>query len=276
MDQNPIRPSRPRWRRGGGQFGERIAALDAEAVIDLTCYRLESAQQLVEALHRPHRALPALRNDLGARPLGRGSHDGRRTARALRRLRRLASMPLSSICWAMVRSTGFPATILHPGHLVGPRMESHQSARQLQPEVFATLAADEELTLPNLGMETVHHVHADDVAQAFLCALSRTAGGHRRKLPRRFSAAPSRFAATPSAWLRGSASPRRYALCPGTNGRHPSSERDARVTFDHIAHSPNCSIEKARSLLGYAPRYSSLEAVEESVTEMQRSGTLQF
>ena len=33
-----------------GRFGQRIAALDAQAVIDLTCYRQESAQQLVEAL----------------------------------------------------------------------------------------------------------------------------------------------------------------------------------------------------------------------------------
>src|SRR5580692_3335495 len=33
-----------------GTFGERIAQLDAEAVIDLTCYFLESATQLAEAL----------------------------------------------------------------------------------------------------------------------------------------------------------------------------------------------------------------------------------
>ena len=52
------------------------------------------------------------------------------------------------------------------------------------------------------------------------------------------------------------------------------SERDARVTFDHIAHSPNCSIEKARTVLGYVPVYSSLEAVQESVAEMKRSGAL--
>jgi nucleoside-diphosphate-sugar epimerase len=63
---------------------------------------------------------------------------------------------------------------------------------------------------------------------------------------------------------------------PWEDWRASVSERDARVTFDHIAHSPNCSIEKARTLLGYAPRFSSLEAVQESVTEMQRSGTLQF
>jgi hypothetical protein len=33
-----------------GRFGERIGGLDAHVVIDLTCYRLESAEQLAEAL----------------------------------------------------------------------------------------------------------------------------------------------------------------------------------------------------------------------------------
>src|SRR5665213_1884846 len=33
-----------------GNFGERIAKLDAQVVIDLTCYKLESAEQLVKAL----------------------------------------------------------------------------------------------------------------------------------------------------------------------------------------------------------------------------------
>src|SRR5882757_1097444 len=33
-----------------GSFGERIAALDADCVIDLTCYLPESAVQLTEAL----------------------------------------------------------------------------------------------------------------------------------------------------------------------------------------------------------------------------------
>src|SRR5262245_41824408 len=33
-----------------GTFGQRVAALDAEAVIDLTCYLPEASAQLVEAL----------------------------------------------------------------------------------------------------------------------------------------------------------------------------------------------------------------------------------
>jgi nucleoside-diphosphate-sugar epimerase len=46
------------------------------------------------------------------------------------------------------------------------------------------------------------------------------------------------------------------------------SERDARVTEDHLRHSPNCSIAKARRLLGYEPRYAAIEAVQEAVQWM--------
>jgi nucleoside-diphosphate-sugar epimerase len=43
-------------------------------------------------------------------------------------------------------------------------------------------------------------------------------------------------------------------------------EEEAKATWDHIAHSPNCSIEKARRLLDYEPRYTSMQAIKESVT----------
>ena len=49
------------------------------------------------------------------------------------------------------------------------------------------------------------------------------------------------------------------------------SEDEARATWDHITHSPNCSIEKARRLIGYAPLYSSLQAVQQSVQWLMAS-----
>src|SRR5690606_9863752 len=69
------------------------------------------------------------------------------------------------------RRSGFPATILHPGHIVGPGWAPLNPAGHFNVQVFARLARGEELLLPNLGLETVHHVHADDVAQAFMAAL---------------------------------------------------------------------------------------------------------
>ena len=52
------------------------------------------------------------------------------------------------------------------------------------------------------------------------------------------------------------------------------SEKDALATWDHIAHSPNCGIEKARRLLGYEPRYLSLAAVKESVEWLVAEGVV--
>jgi nucleoside-diphosphate-sugar epimerase len=44
------------------------------------------------------------------------------------------------------------------------------------------------------------------------------------------------------------------------------SEKDAAVTMDQIRYSSHYSIEKARKLLGYKPRFLPPKAVKESVT----------
>ncbi len=41
-----------------------------------------------------------------------------------------------------------------------------------------------------------------------------------------------------------------------------------------IAHSPNCNIAKAQRLLDYRPRYTSLQAVQESVTWLIGHGVI--
>src|SRR5687767_1600757 len=66
-EREPYRPA-PEWRAieritldreaadAAGTFGERIAALRADAVIDMVCFTADSARQLVDAL-RPSRPL---------------------------------------------------------------------------------------------------------------------------------------------------------------------------------------------------------------------------
>jgi nucleoside-diphosphate-sugar epimerase len=53
------------------------------------------------------------------------------------------------------------------------------------------------------------------------------------------------------------------------------SEKDAKITWDHIARSPNCSIGKAQRQIGYQPRYTSLEAIRESLTWLVAHGMIQ-
>jgi nucleoside-diphosphate-sugar epimerase len=62
--------------------------------------------------------------------------------------------------------------------------------------------------------------------------------------------------------------PARLGFLPWEEWRKTVTDTQAAITLDHIAHSPNGSIAKARERLGYAPRYTSLEAVIESVAAL--------
>jgi nucleoside-diphosphate-sugar epimerase len=52
------------------------------------------------------------------------------------------------------------------------------------------------------------------------------------------------------------------------------SDEDARATLDHISRSPAHSVDKARRLLGYEPRYTSLQGVEEAVGWLVANGRI--
>src|SRR5678815_357724 len=68
---------------------------------------------------------------------------------------------------------GFPATVLHPGHITGPGWTPINPAGNLDVDVFERLSRGEVVALPDDGMSTLQHVHADDVAHAFELAIAR-------------------------------------------------------------------------------------------------------
>ena len=128
--------------------------------------------------------------------------------------------------------------------------------------------------LPNLGRETLHHVHADDVAQAFVRAMSNWSNACGESLHVVSPAAVSLagYAESVGRWFGREP---RIRFLPWVEWRSSVSERDANITWDHIARSPNCSIRKAQRLLDYQPRYTSLEAVRESLMWLVANGIIQ-
>ena len=161
--------------------------------------------------------------------------------------------------------------MVHPGHIVGPGWVPLNPAGHFDPEVFGRLARGEELVLPNLGMETVHHVHADDVAQVFQAALESrsTAIGESFHAVSAAAVTLRGYAAEVAAWFGREA---KLRFLPWEEFRASVGEKEAKATWDHIAHSPNCSIAKAQRLLGYQPRYSSFQAVREAVDWLVANG----
>jgi nucleoside-diphosphate-sugar epimerase len=68
--------------------------------------------------------------------------------------------------------------------------------------------------------------------------------------------------------------PARLRFLPWDEWKAGVSERDAVMTEDHVRHSPNCSIAKAQSRLGYKPKHASIEAVQEAVKWMVEHGVI--
>ena len=250
-----------------GTFGSQIRDLLPDAVIDLICFTPESAKNLVEALHghiqhflhcgtiwvHGHSEVVPTDETQFRKPIC--DYGTKKAA-------------IESYLLTLARKTGFPVTILHPGHIVGPGWVPVNPIGSVSSATFKRLAQGEEVVLPNLGMETLHHVHADDVAAAFCNALNNwnNAVGESFHIVSSQALTLRGYANAVAKWSGKEA---RLSFLPWEDWKLTVSESEAEQTWDHIAHSPNCSIEKARRLINYNPRYTSLQALEESVTHLR-------
>jgi nucleoside-diphosphate-sugar epimerase len=256
-----------------GSFGTAIAALEADIVIDMICFALPSAQHLVEALrgkvqHFIHcgtiwvyghnTAVPATEDQ----PHNAFGEYGTQKA------------AIESYLLDAARRSAFPATVFRPGHIVGPGWAPLNPAGHFNAEVFSRIARGEELALPNFGLETVHHVHADDLARLIMAIIAN-----------RSTAIGEAFnAVSPQAInLRGYAEAMyrwfghepRLRYLPFEQWKAAEDPDEANATWEHIVRSPSHSSEKARRLLGFTPRYGSLEAVQEAVSWLVDNGKVE-
>jgi nucleoside-diphosphate-sugar epimerase len=252
-----------------GTFGERIAALGADVVIDMICFTPESARQLVDAL-RPARPLLLHCGTIWVHgPVARVpvTEDEPRTAFGEYGTGKAA---IEALLWRETVAGGVPSVVLHPGHISGPGWPVINPAGNLDPDVWRRLATGEPLALPGLGLGVLNHVHADDVAQAFEGALTRPAA----------IGASFHVVAAQAMTLRG--------LCAGVAawfGREPvldlvdwpeferrAGADHAAATRAHVERSIAASIDRARAVLDYAPRSTTLDALREALRWLVADG----
>jgi nucleoside-diphosphate-sugar epimerase len=107
-------------------------------------------------------------------------------------------------------------------------------------------------------------VHADDVAHAFELAIARP----REAIGESFHVAAAEpvtmraYAESAASWFGQRAV---LVYLPFDQWQRTVGERDAAITRDHILHSPHASIAKARRVLGFAPRFTAVEAAHDAV-----------
>ena len=252
-----------------GVFGARIAELRPDVVIDLICFTAASARQLVDAL-RPSRPLlvhcgtiwvhgPALRVPV--------TEDEPRTAYGEYGT---GKAEVEALLHQETLAGGVPAVMLHPGHISGPGWPVITPAGNLDPTAWTQLATGLPLALPDRGLGVLHHVHADDVAQAFELALARPAAiGGSFHVAAEQAMTQRGLAAGVARWFGREPVLEFVGWDEFTRRAGPGP---AEVTREHTSRSIAASIDRAREVLGYAPRYSSLDALHEALAWLVANG----
>lgn len=257
-----------------GTFGDRVAAQQADVVVDLVCFTLESASALVnrlrgEAGHLLHCGsvwrygqslkLPiAEGSGSAAAPFGEYGIQKDRIARMLKE---------------ETDDGGLVTTSVHPGHIVGPGWHPIGPLGNLDPAVWHTLSAGQPLQVPGSGSELMHHVHADDVAQAFEKAIQNrdAAAGEDFNIVAPTALTVRGYADIAAGWF---GQPATLEAVTWEHFRESTTPEYAESSWGHLYRSHCFTIEKAKSLLGYAPRYEPEEAVLESITWLIERGQL--
>ena len=236
-----------------GTFGQRVAALKAEAVVDMICFTPDSADALVEAIrgrteHLIHcgtiwrygaSVKQPMREDDTSPPFG--AYGTQKAA-------------IAELLATETRSGGLVTTVLQPGHISGPGWPPIGPLGNLDPAVWYAVSAGQEITVPGIGAELLHHVHADDVAQAFQLAIEHrdAAAGESFNVVAPSALTARGFLAIAASWFGQTARTRSVSWAEfrsGTTGEYADS------TWQHLSRSQYASIEKARTVLGYSPAF---------------------
>jgi nucleoside-diphosphate-sugar epimerase len=246
-----------------GTFARTVADVEADAVVDLICFTPESAATLVEGLrgrtghllhcgsiwrHGPSLRLPVTEAN-GAPPVGEYG---------------IAKAAIAAHLASETASGGLVTTTLHPGHIVGPGWHPIGPLGNLDPGVWWRLSAGDPIVVPGLGAEAMHHVHADDVAQAFELALADrdAVAGEDLDVVAPSALTVRGYLEIAASWF-GQRAMIEHVSWERFRGETPAEHADA--SWEHLSRSHVVSIDKARRLIGYAPRYEPDEAVLESL-----------
>lgn len=256
-----------------GTWAARLAGLEAEAVVDLICYTPEQNRLMMEAFSGRIDHFLHCGTIWAYGPVERAPYEERFPRRPVTEYG-IHKARIEADLLAAHGRRGFPATVIHPGHISGRRwLPIDPQGSRDGVEVYRRLAQAETVHLPDLGLATLHHVHGDDVAQLFELAIEQ----RPQAVGQSFSAV-SPYALSLLGCCR---------FVAGLFGQEPCLEfvplarlaefvgqRSAEIIHDHVRHSPCASIAKGARLLGYKPRFTTEQIYLEAIEYLRESGQL--
>lgn len=263
--------------RSEPDFIEQLKEMEPDIIVDLVNFDIEETKKIVEGFgdsklshylycsscwaHGMAETIPFNPDDERKEPLDDYGRD-----------KFVSEMYLKE----QYRKNKFPATIIMPGQISGAGWTIINPWGNTSMRVFQDIADGKEIALPNFGQEILHHVHGYDVAQLFYKAIT-----HRdQSLGESFDAE-----AETHITLYGYAKhmyeyfgyePKIKFLSWDEWCKYEGNAEECDHTYYHIARSGVFSIEKARRLLEYQPKYTCIETIDLAVKSYIERGLIRI
>lgn len=256
-----------------GDWEKRMGATEADAVVDLICFTPDQNEVMIRAFSGRVSHFLHCGTLWAYGPAYEAPCSEECTRRPVTGYGRLKADIEARLLQAF-RENGFPSTILHPGHISGRKWLPIDPQGSLNGTgIYESLASGREVYLPDNGLATLHHVHADDVAQLFEKALlNRNAAAGRSFSVAAPQAVTLAGCCTSVAGMFGRDPVMKFVPLADLAEHMPDTAYQ--VVKTHVEHSPCASIEKARNMLGFEPRYTTTQIYRECIEYMLDKGTL--
>jgi nucleoside-diphosphate-sugar epimerase len=258
-----------------GTWARRMADLEADAVIDLIAFTPKQNRAMVQAFEGRVEQFLHCGTIWAYGPTERAPYEEHFPRRPTTQYG-IDKAQIEAELLAAWRERGFPATIVHPGHISGRRwLPIDPQGSRDGVGVYRRLARGESVHLPDLGLATLHHVHGDDVAALFQTCLEQ----REAAVGEAFSAvAPYALSLLGCCRFVASLFGREPALeyVPLADLATHVGDESFAIIESHVVHSPCSSIAKQERVLGHRPRYTTEQIYAESIEYLLESGQLEI
>ena len=258
-----------------GTWQPRMEALDVDAVIDLIAFTPQQNQSMMDAFAGRIDHFLHCGTIWAYGPTERAPYEEHHPRRPTTQYG-IDKAQIEADLLTAWREEGFPATVIHPGHISGRQwLPIDPQGSRDGIGVYERLAKGDTVHLPDLGLATLHHVHGDDVAQLFQLSLEQ----REQALGESFSAVAP-YAMSLLGCCRCVAglfhAEPNLQFVPLGDLRAHVGDASFDVIESHVVHSPCSSISKGQRLLNYAPRYTTEQIFSESIEYLLESSQLQI
>ena len=256
-----------------GAFGGMIASFHPDVVCDTIAYEMKQTRELCEALagidvHLVQIGTIWVYDQKHEVPV---TEDHPRTSKCEYGFNKTL---IEQYLMELTQKQQIRMTILQPGHVCGCGWipVNPQGNRDLQ--IYRNILAGHEILLPDNGQATLHHVHSADLSELLSLCLKNPEVSQGQVFHSTTPRACTLMGFAEFLFRYYGHEPNiRYLPWPDLEPLLSSEDRE--ITREHIMRSPACSMEKAEKLLGFIPRYNSMDTILDSLNWMITHGILE-